>query len=274
MSRWTKTVAERFAEKVKPVSTGCHEWTGALAGSFGYGVLRIDGRNTRAHRYAWEQAHGPLTAGEHVLHHCDNPRCVRVDHLFLGDHAANAHDASAKGRLGNAKAKLTAAEVREAFAMRERGETYEGIAKRFNLSSGGAWQLLNESRYARRLVSDQKPKRMRCTMTDDEVEAAKEMRDGGATWQATADAIGVDMTTLFNRIPDRNGYRHKITAEHLDTVRAAVAQGETIKAASARLGLTYKSVVDALKNRKGTGEPPRSGYGGWRPGSGRKARSP
>jgi hypothetical protein len=94
------------------------------------------------------------------------------------------------------------------------------------------------------------------------------------TWQATADALGVDMTTLFNNIPDRNGHKHKITAEQLDAVRAAVAAGETIKAVSARLGLTYTSVTFALKSRKGSGVPSQSGPGGWRPGSGRKPSAP
>jgi hypothetical protein len=108
-------VAERFAEKVQIMPNGCHEWTGALGGSFGYGVINVNGRHTRAHRYAWEQAYGPLRPGDCVLHRCDNPRCVRVDHLFLGDRLVNNRDASAKGRRVEARAKLTSEQVREAF---------------------------------------------------------------------------------------------------------------------------------------------------------------
>jgi hypothetical protein len=33
-----------------------------------------------------------------VLHHCDNPPCVRPDHLFLGDAIANNADKVRKGR--------------------------------------------------------------------------------------------------------------------------------------------------------------------------------
>jgi hypothetical protein len=33
------------------------------------------------------------------LHHCDTPRCVRPDHLFLGTIADNVQDASRKGRM-------------------------------------------------------------------------------------------------------------------------------------------------------------------------------
>ncbi|MES2367080.1 MAG: hypothetical protein V4563_14485 [Pseudomonadota bacterium] len=41
-----------------------------------------------------------------MLHQCDNPRCVRPDHLFLGDDLANSRDSHLKGRasvLGMAK---------------------------------------------------------------------------------------------------------------------------------------------------------------------------
>jgi hypothetical protein len=54
-----------------------------------------------------------------VMHLCDNPPCVNVDHLRLGTHADNTRDMCAKGRHGfgvrsgteNGRAKLTDAEV-------------------------------------------------------------------------------------------------------------------------------------------------------------------
>lgn len=50
------------------------------------------------HRLAWEDAHGPIPDGLRVLHHCDNPPCYNVAHLFLGTDGDNAKDRDRKGR--------------------------------------------------------------------------------------------------------------------------------------------------------------------------------
>lgn len=52
----------------------------------------------RASRAAWMLIHGALADDEMVLHRCDNPMCVNVRHLFLGNAGDNARDRSAKGR--------------------------------------------------------------------------------------------------------------------------------------------------------------------------------
>ncbi len=88
------------ARTIKDAATGCLLWTGADDGH-GYGQMRINRKPVRAHRYAWSSVHGDIPDGKLVLHQCDNPRCVNVDHLFLGTHTDNVNDMDAKGRRIN-----------------------------------------------------------------------------------------------------------------------------------------------------------------------------
>jgi len=70
-----------------------------------------------AHRRAWASVHGDIPPGMCVLHHCDNPSCISVDHLFLGTKGDNNRDRASKGRSAsqagehNPAAKLTQAQV-------------------------------------------------------------------------------------------------------------------------------------------------------------------
>jgi hypothetical protein len=89
-------MSERFWRKVRK-GEGCWEWTGAR-NSKGYGNVRIARRYRGAHRVSYELTRGPIPAGLLVCHSCDNPVCVRPDHLFLGTVKNNSDDMVRKGR--------------------------------------------------------------------------------------------------------------------------------------------------------------------------------
>jgi hypothetical protein len=102
---------ERFWRHVDK-SSDCWVWTGYRHHRDGYGHFKLDRKPVRAHRMSYEFEHGKIPEGMNVCHRCDNPPCVRPDHLFLGDQSVNLKDAYEKGRLkgfqkGNLLAKKT-----------------------------------------------------------------------------------------------------------------------------------------------------------------------
>jgi len=108
----------RFWSKVDQ-TRDCWIWLKGKKGK-GYGsfyVGRINGvkHQEYAHRVSWELANGPIPDKIDVLHRCDNPPCVRPDHLFLGTQLENNRDCIKKGRAiaGRANRKLTPEQVRE-----------------------------------------------------------------------------------------------------------------------------------------------------------------
>lgn len=87
----------KFWSQVRPGPNGCLEWAGTC-GRNGYGRYQYQGKTRGTHRVAWEALRGPIPARMLVCHHCDNPRCVNVAHLFLGTALDNNRDAHRKGR--------------------------------------------------------------------------------------------------------------------------------------------------------------------------------
>ena len=62
---------------------GCHVWLGCLDDK-GYGRLKWQGSNRRAHRIAYEQFLGVRLHSKQTLHHaCTNRACCNPDHLRL-----------------------------------------------------------------------------------------------------------------------------------------------------------------------------------------------
>lgn len=134
-------IAEYFLERVD-ITDDCWLWKMATNRK-GYGFF-WDPRYKKlvyAHRASYEIFVDEIPEGLSVLHHCDNPPCVRPDHLFLGTAQDNSDDMVAKGRsydrhgTRNPRARLTEDEVNVIRSIYKNKEaTQSDLAKAFGVA--------------------------------------------------------------------------------------------------------------------------------------------
>lgn len=101
--------------------TGCVLWVGTTD-KCGYGRLGVRHNhkttNRLTHVLTWETANGPVPEGFQVLHKCDSPPCLNLEHLFLGTQVDNIIDMAKKGRGRTSKAGLP-------FGVSRQGKRYQ-----------------------------------------------------------------------------------------------------------------------------------------------------
>lgn len=139
---------DRFWAQVGEHGEGCWEFTGCRV-SDGYGMITWEGRQQPASRVSWLIHHGPIPADQVVRHRCDNPPCIRPDHLLLGTVADNNHDMwergnpqipQLKGQEANG-AKLSNDEALLVHRRRASGESVQSLADEFNVSTSTIYKI-------------------------------------------------------------------------------------------------------------------------------------
>lgn len=75
----------------------CVIWPRALSNR-GRGQIWDKGKLKLAHRWVWERLQEPIPPGKILCHHCDNPSCVNIAHLYVGTQADNMRDMRERGR--------------------------------------------------------------------------------------------------------------------------------------------------------------------------------
>lgn len=142
----------KFFSKIKLVNK-CLVWTG-IKSSDGYGLINIGRPTYSAHRFAWTLRNGKIPKGLCVLHKCDNPACVKPNHLWLGtqlDNIADRHkkdrDYHSRGELSG-MAKLTNRQAREIKKKyKPHKYTRKMLAKEYGVCVGTIKHIIGGKRY-------------------------------------------------------------------------------------------------------------------------------
>ena len=121
----------------------------------GYKAKWYKGKTRRHHRVVYALHHGLDidTMEGVVMHTCDNPSCINIEHLHLGTHEENMADMVAKGRAatratGNGNAKLSPEDVlyiKQNYRPRgggKRGNIFE-LCDKFGVNNTTIYKILN-----------------------------------------------------------------------------------------------------------------------------------
>lgn len=150
----------RFWSYVEKTPDGCWRWKNK-PNIGGYGMFGQQRKVLHgAHRVSFFIANGPFDSEKFVCHTCDNPICVRPDHLWLGTAQDNNRDRSIKNRTRkgdahhwhynkeqffgtrNAASKLTDEVVIQIRKDRkELKMTYYKLAEKYGVSFGNIWKI-------------------------------------------------------------------------------------------------------------------------------------
>lgn len=124
---------EDFNKCFIPDPNGCWPWIW-LTDKSGYGLFNYKRKNYRAARLALELNGVEIPKGQYACHHCDNPLCVRPNHLYAGTPKENSKDAIKRDRIcrGERRSKkLTDADV---LSIRTSKETHVALAAKYGVS--------------------------------------------------------------------------------------------------------------------------------------------
>ena len=146
---------DRFWKKVAICQHGafcpfcCWEWkAGKSAIGYGWFGVQEQGkwRSSLAHTVAWVLVNErPIPHGLQINHHCDNPSCCSIWHIYAGTQTQNMMDASRRHRVavGEARSHLRAHEVLLMAPLYRQGYTLRDLAQKFHTGQPTVYKILN-----------------------------------------------------------------------------------------------------------------------------------
>lgn len=100
----------KFWMNVKPIKVHnllsneigqCWEWIGSGFSKDGYGIFSFKAQSYRSHRVSYYLFNGTISKDLFICHKCDNPKCLKPQHLYEGTGLDNARDRDLRGRRVN-----------------------------------------------------------------------------------------------------------------------------------------------------------------------------
>lgn len=137
---------KRIAERLSIDEEGCWICSGAGRGYAGYPVISYRGRTVTVGRLLLHFCKNfDLNSKLFACHHCDNPKCVNPDHLFLGTNRDNFEDCKRKERVSRGEkhtcAKLSDDQVNKLRADHAAGMGSVRLARKYKITAPYAWRL-------------------------------------------------------------------------------------------------------------------------------------
>lgn len=125
----------------------CWIWCGYIS-NHGYGVSSYRSKSILVHRLSWILFKGLMSSDLDVCHHCDNPKCINPDHLFLGTAKDNIIDCFNKKRKSHKgekhpNSKISENDVIKIFELRKIGWTHQKLADMFKITQGTISNILH-----------------------------------------------------------------------------------------------------------------------------------
>jgi hypothetical protein len=181
---------------------GCWEWVGSF--HHGYGRFFAGGMCLQAARFAYIITYGDggMKDEIQVCHHCDNPKCVRPDHLFLGTQRDNELDKIGKGRSGglfrpaegHSLTGLDWERVRRIRARCLAGESQYKVAKDERVTRGCVEHIVTNRTWYDPEYAVPAPRKM--PLSDDVKKRVKEMATSGMRSIDIASELGIHRATV------------------------------------------------------------------------------
>lgn len=131
--------------KTFPELGRCWIWIGAKHRQ-GYGLACFEHGMLVAHRVSFFIRNGRFPKDK-LLHRCDNPPCIRPEHLEEGSQRKNVFDAIERGRFPQSK--LTpemVLEIRDCY--REKRQTVKALARKFGVHRNTIWNVISRNNWS------------------------------------------------------------------------------------------------------------------------------